>query len=201
MSRKMSSGADFYADFFQTDTMWVIFVPERECRIKKIVKINEHLYCISVKPMHQPTVRGTETATYASQRNSTSPEISATQRIWIEDQSWPSVADTSPLSSSNPQQRRGMETRGDTKHGARGGGNGDRRPLRRPLSSIKRDVTRLHERERDLTSWKLPVFQELDKWEDPRNLGRSRCVELYIYGTASTSSALSRLEIQLLIYM
>ena len=56
---------------------------------------------------------------------------------------------TSPLSSSNPQQRRGMETRGDTKQGPRGeGGNDDRRPLRRPLSStsvMSRDFTRGNE--------------------------------------------------------
>ena len=71
-----------------------------------------------------------------------------TQRIWTEDRSWPSVADTRSLSSSSPQQRRGMETRGDTKHGARGGGNDDRRPLRRPLSStsvMSRDFTRGNE--------------------------------------------------------
>ena len=74
-------------------------------------------------------------------------------------ESWPSVADTSPLFSSNPQQRRRMETRGDTKHGARGEGGTTTGDLWDAPVVNKRDVTRLHERERDLTSRKAPVFQ------------------------------------------
>ena len=71
-----------------------------------------------------------------------------------------------------------METRGDTKHGARGGGERRQETFETPPVVNKRDVTRLHERERDLTSWKPPVFQELDKWEDPRNLGRSKLIQV-----------------------
>ena len=84
-----------------------------------------------------------------------------------------------------------METRGDIKHGARGGwmillksnnpfgvigswglrsegrGDNDRTPLRHSLSSTS---VKLQETSQGgMRPGKSPVYQELDKWEDPLN--------------------------------
>ena len=82
-------------------------------------------------------------------------------------------------------------------------GEGERRQdtFEKPPVVNKRDVTR------DFTSgnetWQVgqaQVYQELDKWEDPRNLGCSKflqvCRIIYLQHDIM-SSALSRLDIQL----
>ena len=83
----------------------------------------------------------------------------------------------------------------------RGEGDDDKTPFETLPVVNKRDVTR------DFTggneTWQdgqAPVYQELDNWEDPRNLGCSKflqvCGFIYIQHDIM-SNALSRLKIQL----